>query len=126
MRKPKTELFQNFRKFHLDNPKVYELFKKFAFEVIRKGHKNFSADAIMHRVRWETNIETTDQEFKICNDHIAYYSRLFMAEYPQCDGFFRTKDIHPNIKAWLEDIIIKITPKDYKFNQTLLLWKHYQ
>jgi len=113
MKRSKLELFKRFRKFHEDNPKVYELFTKFTFHVIKKGHNNFSADAIAHRIRWETTIETTDEEFKICNDHIAYYSRLFMAQFPEQDGFFRTKEIHPEVNDWLYSLAAEMSAARY-------------
>ena len=36
-------------------------------------------------------IVTTGNEYKISNDFIALYARLFMHEYPDYKGFFRTK-----------------------------------
>ncbi len=114
MIKSKLELFGNFKEFHLKNPKVYHLFKRFTFEVIERGHKNFSADAISHRIRWQTSIETTDEEFKICNDHISFYSRLFMLEHPKYDGFFRTKEIHPHVNIWIAEMIYEMKNEQMK------------
>jgi hypothetical protein len=76
---------------HKENPHVYELFKRFTHEAISRGHRNLSAWLIINRIRWETSIVTTGQDFKISNDFIAYYSRLFMHEFPQYKGFFRIK-----------------------------------
>jgi hypothetical protein len=76
---------------HKENPEFYELFKKFTFQAIRKGHRNLSAWLIVNRIRWETMIVTTGNEYKISNDFIALYARLFMHEYPDYKGFFRTK-----------------------------------
>ena len=82
---------ERFNHFHENNPLVYDLFKKFTFEVIEKGFTKWSADAIMHRVRWETNIVTDDQQFKINNNYVAFYARLFMSEYPEYAGFFEIR-----------------------------------
>ena len=60
--------------FHNANPHVYELFEKFTFDVIRRGYSNYSANAIFERIRWHTEIET-DGEFKLSNNHRAYYAR---------------------------------------------------
>lgn len=78
---------------HKQNPHVYELFKQFTLRAINRGHKNLSAWLIVNRIRWETSIETTGVDFKISNDYIAFYARLFMAEHPQYDGFFRIKEM---------------------------------
>jgi hypothetical protein len=36
-------------------------------------------------------VETKGDDFKISNDFIAYYARLFMAYNPQHEGFFKTR-----------------------------------
>ena len=76
---------------HKDNPHVYELFERFTMQAINRGHNRLSAWLIVNRIRWETIIETTGEDFKISNNYIAYYSRLFMAMNPEYAGFFRTK-----------------------------------
>jgi hypothetical protein len=76
---------------HKKNPHVYALFEKFSLQAIGSGRENFSHWLIMNRIRWETAITTTGDEFKIRNDFIAYYARLFMARHPEHDGFFRIK-----------------------------------
>lgn len=78
---------------HKENPHVYELFKRFTYEAIAKGHDRLSAWLIVNRIRWETMVETRGDDFKISNDFIAYYARLFMHEHPEYDGFFRTKQL---------------------------------
>jgi hypothetical protein len=47
----------------------------------------------VNRIRWETTVETLGGDFKISNNFIAYYSRLFMDEHPEYRGFFRTKTL---------------------------------
>tara|TARA_S200002703_G_C3770242_1_gene237139 strand:+ start:254 stop:544 length:291 start_codon:yes stop_codon:yes gene_type:complete len=84
-------LMNRFNNFNRDNPEVYELFKRFTFQAINKGHTRLSAWMIANRIRWETQIETVNDDYKIGNDYIALYSRKFMKDYPEHDGFFRTK-----------------------------------
>lgn len=78
---------------HKQNPHVYELFKKYSFVAIESGHENLSAWLVVNRIRWETSIVTKGNDFKISNDYIAFYARLFMAHYPEYEGFFRTKEM---------------------------------
>ena len=42
-----------------DNPEIYDLFKKFAFEAM-KHVDNYSAGGILHRIRWETTVSESD------------------------------------------------------------------
>lgn len=88
-----TPTRQRWLDWHAANPHVYELFKQFAFEAIGKGHKRLSAWLIVNRVRWETSVETSGDDFKLSNDFIAYYARLFMDDFPEHLGFFRTKPL---------------------------------
>jgi len=77
--------------YHKDNPHVYKYFSQYTHEAINSGAKKCSPWLIVGRIRWETAITTTDTDFKISNDYIAFYSRLFMHENPQHKGFFKTK-----------------------------------
>lgn len=79
--------------FHNENPHVYELFEEFTFDVIERGYSNYSANAVFERIRWHTEIETGD-EFKLSNNHRAYYARYFHYKNPEYSGFFRTKQTH--------------------------------
>lgn len=90
-----SDLQAKFWEFHIANPQVYALFERFTFEVIMRGFRHYSADAIIHRVRWETSITTTDNEFKINDHHTAYYARRFHANHPEHDGFFRLRGVRP-------------------------------
>jgi ABC-type proline/glycine betaine transport system substrate-binding protein len=87
-------LKQKWWEFHKANPQVYELFKRFTFEALRSGRKNYSAYAIFQRIRWHSEIETQGDDFKLNNNHQPYYARLFMHDHPQYDGFFRTRGLH--------------------------------
>lgn len=87
----KGDLKQRWWIWHKNNPRFYALFKKFTFQAIDKGHEKLSAWLIANRIRWETMIVTTGDDFKISNDFIALYARLFMHDYPEYKGFFRIK-----------------------------------
>jgi len=82
---------EQFQEYHEANPKVYELFCKFTNQVINRGFKNFSAESIINQIRWFTSIETTGDVFKINDHYKPHYSRKFMKDNPQHEGFFRTR-----------------------------------
>jgi hypothetical protein len=87
-------LTDKFNQYHRDNPQVYELFKRFTFMAIKRGHNRLSAWMIANRIRWETSIETFSvDEYKISNDYIALYARMFMRDHPEYDGFFKIKEM---------------------------------
>lgn len=81
---------ENFSNYHKQNPHIYKRFCKFALEAVsRRDH--FSAKAIFHIIRWYTQ-DTDDQpDFKIDDGWVSHYSRKFMDDYPEHDGYFQTR-----------------------------------
>jgi len=71
-----------FEQYDLQNPRVWDLFKQFTFDVIRAGHTRFSANSILRRIRWETTVVTTDSHYKINNNFSADYACKFTQECP--------------------------------------------
>ena len=65
--------------FHLDNPQIWYMYKQFASDMVHTGHKKLSSEMLINRVRWETMINTTDNIFKINNNHKPYYARLLLS-----------------------------------------------
>lgn len=82
---------EEWQKWHRQNPEFYRMFEKFTFDAINKGHKKLSPWLIVNRIRWETSMTTVGSMYKIRNEFIAYYSRLFMQRNPKYKGFFRTR-----------------------------------
>ena len=86
------DLQRAFLKFHRENPAVWIRFAQFALELIQRGRTRYSADAVMHRVRWETALGDQNADFKINNNHIRFYSRTFQRTYPEHAEFFLTRE----------------------------------
>lgn len=67
---------------------VCQLFEKLALEIARRGYERYSADAILHRIRWEYQIERGNREF-VLNDHwTAPLARWFLKAHPELPKFF--------------------------------------
>lgn len=79
--------------FHEDNPEVYELFDQFCRDYISKGKTKISAAMIINRIRWEKEVMTSDDEFKISNNHQPYYARQCVKKNPQYKSFFNFKKV---------------------------------
>ena len=86
-----AERKQDWWNWHCANPEVWLYFERFSLEAISKGRNRISHWLIMNRIRWEVNIVTTGEDFKISNDHIAFYARLWNARYPQYKTLFNIK-----------------------------------
>lgn len=83
-----------FLQWHEANPIVWEYFERFSLQAIAAGHKKISHWLIINRIRWEVFLETTGGDFKISNDYIAFYARLWQERYPQHRDLFTTKRMH--------------------------------
>jgi len=78
------QIYRRWIEFHRERPEVYELFKRYTFQVIQAGYVHYSADAVIHRIRWHVHIEKrAKDEFKLNNHYVSYYARLFMREFPE-------------------------------------------
>ena len=84
------DLVNEFKCFHEKNPEVY---------------KNLSSEMIVNRIRWETDVMTTDKDYKINNDYKPFYSRLFMAEHKQYENFFRKRGSHADNIDWSSYVV---------------------
>lgn len=89
---PKTN-GELFNEFHRDNKHVYFLYRKFAFQLIESGHKRLGSKMIVERIRYETAIKTTDQDYKINNDFTAHLARLFVRQHPEHSDKFVFKKL---------------------------------
>jgi len=87
------KLLARFKKFHLENPVVYELFKRFATEAKNSRRVRFSHWMIINRIRWYSAIETNGEKYKISNDFIALYARLLVYNDESFFRFFSLKEM---------------------------------
>lgn len=82
---------EKFLTYHKCNLQVWEWFEKFALEAALSG-KRLGAKAVAERVRWEAAIERKDHEFKLNNNFVAYYARIFCAKYAAYKGYFEFRE----------------------------------
>ena len=78
-----------FLTYEKENPYVYELFDKYTRQALKSGRKYFSARAIWERMRWQSMIEDSSEQFKISDHPMPFYARLFEIRNPMYKGFFR-------------------------------------
>lgn len=85
---------QRFDEFDTAHPEVFDLFKQFAAELRRAGRTHYSADSILHRIRWHCDVnQQRDETWKI-NDHFSSrYARKLIAEDESFQGFFELRNL---------------------------------
>jgi hypothetical protein len=95
-KKTSSQLHKEFLAYHATNPRVYELVKRFAAEAITAGYRRFGIAAIWERVRWEVLMNIDGADFKMPNNHRAYYARMWLEDHPVYNGdrpFFQTCEL---------------------------------
>ncbi len=79
------------------NPRVWDLFVRFARQAresaIRRGRNRISSSAVIERIRWEVNIETTGDEFAVSDHWTSRLSRRLIEADPSFNGWFETRRI---------------------------------
>lgn len=86
------KLCDKFQEYDRQNPDVWAMFTKYAFEALRAGRSRLSANLIFERIRWETLICGSGDRFKVNNNYRPYYARKFHTEYPAYDGAFAIRE----------------------------------
>ena len=85
---PRT-IADQFAAFDQAHPEVYQAFAKFAAQMRARGYTHYSADGIMHIVRYHAAVNPErDGGFKINNNFVALYARKLVAADPSFAGFF--------------------------------------
>lgn len=78
-----------FARFDAAHPEVYELFQRFSGELLGRGRAHYSADAILHRIRWHYAVNVDhDGGFKINNNFSSRYARKLAADDQRFAEFF--------------------------------------
>lgn len=72
-------------------PEVCVMFEAYALQAIGSGVTRYSADAILHRIRWFHHVERGNRDFKANNDWSSALARWFLAKHPDCVGFFELR-----------------------------------
>jgi len=82
-----------FRKFHMEHPDVYAALVRLAREWVAAGRGKLGIGALYERARWELSLsaKSTDAEFKLNNNHRAFYARLIMAQEPDLADLFELR-----------------------------------
>ncbi len=90
-----------FEEYHKENPGIYLEFKELTLKLIGRGRTYYGANGIIEVIRYHRITKATgyaqdpekSTDFKVNNNYAPDYARKFMSEYPQFNGFFRTRQL---------------------------------
>lgn len=81
-----------FERYHAENPDIWNQFKEATFALIKVGRQHFSADAILHSIRFNTALRG-GTDFKLNNNYSSMYSRMFTSNFPEHRDFFEQRKL---------------------------------
>lgn len=84
---------ERFEVFHAANPHVARLLAEMALDLRRAGRTHYGMKALVEVLRFQYNVRTVGDVFKLNNNYTAHYARLLMEQYPELEGFFETRQI---------------------------------
>lgn len=92
------DLLDDFKEYHAKNPHVYKMFCEFTWRIKATGRTKYSSKMIINAIRWETDLSTTGDVFKINDKFQSIYGRLFVYHNPEFLDFFEFR-IRENYNA---------------------------
>lgn len=82
-----------FEAFDASNPRIRQLFVRFAEEAMVAGKRKIGAKAIAERIRWFVEIETIGESFKLNNNYVSRYARIVSKIRPDLAPMFETRTL---------------------------------
>lgn len=86
----KQTLAEAFAEFHAANAGVYVALRGLALRMKANGRQRWSINGAFEVLRWQYAMQTQGDEYKLNNNHRAFYARLLMED-PALTGFFETR-----------------------------------
>lgn len=92
--KPERASLDSFQRFHRKYPQVYEVLVQQARNIKLRGTKKYSIKTLWEVLRWTIDIggRRIGGDFKLNNNHHAYYARLIMQQESDLKGFFELRE----------------------------------
>jgi hypothetical protein len=89
-----SRLDREFYDFHAKNPAVYRKLVELARQAKASGRTRVGIGMLYEVVRWHVFLITTDDEYKLNNNHRSRYARLIMEQEPDLAGIFELRELH--------------------------------
>ena len=104
----------NFRKFHRNNPIVFDRVVKYTKMLMESGKKHYNIETILGVIRYNIDVDTVGDQFKINNNYKPFYARMLMA-YMGNFGFFQLRDSIASLHDYGPEIDYYINWKANKY-----------
>lgn len=85
-----------FRAFDEENPHVRHELVRLTRELVAAGARRVGMKMLFEVLRW-SHLRTTGRDFRLNNNYTARYARSIMAQHPDLDGVYETRELRPPV-----------------------------
>ena len=82
---------ERFEEFHRSNQWVLTELEKLARQMIDAGRTRLSIETLVGRIRWDYDLTTTGDPFRVNDHYTSRYVRLMIERNPSWDSVFTTR-----------------------------------
>jgi hypothetical protein len=86
-------LTEQFIRFHRANPWVYDALVTLARDLVHRGHRRVGIGMLFEVLRWQYQMRTVGDDFKLNNNFRSRYARLIMGSEPDLADVFETREL---------------------------------
>jgi hypothetical protein len=95
------KIARRWRQARLKSPGFLPALAELCMEAKRRGYPRWSIGAAFEILRWKSgHHDGGELGFKLDNNHRALAARDLMEEYPELDGFLKTRERKPRHDNW--------------------------
>src|SRR5690606_26519990 len=91
---PDATIQERFEAFHELNPHVLDALEALVRQFLASGRRRLAIGALFERLRWEHDITTEGDEFRLNNTFRSRYVRLILDRHPEWADVFQTRRLH--------------------------------
>lgn len=91
---PDATIQERFEAFHELNPHVLDALETLVRQFLASGRRRLAIGALFERLRWEHDITTEGDEFRLNNTFRSRYVRLILDRHPEWADVFQTRRLH--------------------------------
>jgi len=89
---PGASLRDRFAAFHQANPHVFDNLARLALDLKARGASRVGIGMLFEVLRWQYALRTSGDDYRLNNNHRAFYARKLMADVPDLAGMFEVRE----------------------------------
>ena len=89
---PSASHAERFAAFHQANPHVFDNLARLSLDLRARGASRIGIGMLFEVLRWQYALRTSGDDYRLNNNHRAFYARKLMADVPDLAGLFEVRE----------------------------------